>query len=315
MPRTCFVIMPFSGTNSCTEGEWTQVFEQVFKPAVEGAGLDYECRRLNATRGNLVAAIMNDLNDSYVVVADLTDRNANVFYELGVRHSLKNRTILLAQRREDIPFDLQAYAYHIYDWRTEQGRTALAGRLAELLGEIDTNPDRSDNPVADFLRTTPMRVFDPAPPAIVPVEAPSAQSLVSPSSEGLAGNRLARTLAHGGRPGGGRTVLRLTRAEMRRSIGSKLEELNRRPSPGQVPQDQVQSIAQDFIREVEPYVIHIEEFALASVEETWSEGIEVGLRLAGEWISLSERRPPGPIIRCAQDAPALLVVSPDDYAG
>ena len=95
MPRTCFVIMPFSATDSCTEEQWTEIFEEVFKPCIEGAGLDYECKRSQATRGNLIAAIVRDLNDSYVVIADLTDRNSNVFYELGVRHSLKNRTIML----------------------------------------------------------------------------------------------------------------------------------------------------------------------------------------------------------------------------
>ena len=82
MPRNCFVIMPFSTTESCTEDEWTQIFEQVLKPAVESVGLDYICRRSVATRGNIVGAIVRDLNDSHVVIADLTDRNPNVFYEL-----------------------------------------------------------------------------------------------------------------------------------------------------------------------------------------------------------------------------------------
>lgn len=99
MPRTCFVIMPFSSTESCTEDEWDWIFENMFKPAVEGAGLEYECRRSVATRGNLVASILQDLDDAYVVLADLTDHNANVFYELGVRHSLRDRSILVAQKK------------------------------------------------------------------------------------------------------------------------------------------------------------------------------------------------------------------------
>jgi len=157
MPRTCFVIMPFSATASCAEDEWTLIFEALFKPAVEGAGLEYECRRSVATRGNIVSSILQELRESYVVLADLTDRNANVFYELGVRHSLKDRTILLAQKEEDIPFDLRAYAYHIYDWQTDDGKSALAIKIAELLSEIDNNPDRPDNPVSDSLgRTTGM---------------------------------------------------------------------------------------------------------------------------------------------------------------
>jgi hypothetical protein len=151
MPRTCFVIMPFSSTVSCTSEEWTEIFEYVFKPAVEGSGRDYMCKRSEATRGNVVAAIMRDLHDSYVVIADLTDRNANVFYELGVRHALGDRTILIAQKREDIPFDLQGYGSHVYSWKTQKGRDELVARIRELLVEIDANPERSDNPVSDFL--------------------------------------------------------------------------------------------------------------------------------------------------------------------
>ena len=102
--------MPFSATKSCTEQEWTEIFEKVFKPAIEEAGLGYECRRSNATRGNIVAGIIRDLNDAHIVLADLTDRNANVFYELGVRHALSDRSIIVAQQRDDIPFDISNYA-------------------------------------------------------------------------------------------------------------------------------------------------------------------------------------------------------------
>ncbi len=120
--------------------EWTWIFENLLKPAVEGAGLDYQCHRSVATRGNIVGLIVRDLNDSYVVIADMTDRNANVFYELGVRHALNNRSIILAQHKDDIPFDLLAYAYHVYGWRTEENRNVLTEKLRQLLREIDTNP-------------------------------------------------------------------------------------------------------------------------------------------------------------------------------
>ena len=96
MAKVCFVIMPFSTTSSCKEEEWTWIYENLYKVAVEGSDLDYQCHRSVATRGNIVGAIVRDLNDAHIVVADLTDRNANVFYELGVRHALKDRSIILA---------------------------------------------------------------------------------------------------------------------------------------------------------------------------------------------------------------------------
>ena len=150
--RVCFVIMPFGRTTTCSETEWTEIFDEVFKPSVEGANLGYICRRSTATRGNIVKEIIEDLDRSYVVLADLTDRNPNVFYELGVRHSLGDRTVILAQRREDIPFDLQGYANHIYGWRTQEERALFSEKLQALLREIELNPGRSDNPVSDFLR-------------------------------------------------------------------------------------------------------------------------------------------------------------------
>ena len=206
MPRTCFVIMPFSTTQSCTEHEWTEIYN-VLKHSVEAAGLEYDCRRSVATRGNIIGEIVRDVNDAYVALADLTDRNANVFYELGVRHALKNRTIIIAQRREDIPFDLQAYASHVYGWKTTQERDALASQLKVLLGEIDSNPDRSDNPVSDFLGVAPVP-SDATPDNIAPAESTHAQPLLGQGAEGLDPTSFARRLASQGTDRSARVVYR-----------------------------------------------------------------------------------------------------------
>ncbi|MBN2239003.1 MAG: hypothetical protein JW712_04460 [Dehalococcoidales bacterium] len=146
--------MPFSTTISCTTKQWTNIYNNLFKIAVEESGLGYECRRSTATRGNLIKGIIEDLDESYVVIADLTDRNPNVFYELGIRHSFSPRTILVAQKRVDIPSDLRGYSNHTYDWKTTRGRNQLKKTIKELLTEIDKNPERSDNPVTDFRKTT-----------------------------------------------------------------------------------------------------------------------------------------------------------------
>lgn len=306
MPRTCFVIMPFSTTASCTEEEWTWIFENVFKPAVEGTGLDYECRRSVATRGNIVASILQELNDTYVVLADLTDRNANVFYELGVRHTLKDRTILVAQKKEDIPFDLLAYAYHVYDWKTDKGRAELAEKLAYLLSEIDTNPERPDNPVSDFLRRTPELVSTLPPAMVTPMEVSYAQSLAGPSAEGLDAVAFAKQLARSGVSQVANTVFRLTHAELQPLMQQTVHELNQREVPNRIQQNEVPELAQEFISAVEPLVRKVEQFVVATVEESWQPGASLGLRFAGKWISVTELRSNGRSIKLAQGVPALL---------
>jgi len=298
--------MPFSTTPSCTEKDWSWIFDNLFKPAVEGAGLDYECRRSVATRGNIVASILQELDDSYVVLADLTDRNANVFYELGVRHSLRDRTILVAQRTGDIPFDLQAYAYHVYDWKTDEGRIALTTKVTQLLADIDANPERPDNPVSDFLRKSPKPARPEPPVQLTGEEGFYAQPLAGPAADGLDATAFARKLSRVNDPKAANIVFRLTHSQLNQLMQSAVESLNQREVPASTERKQIPVLAGEYIAALRPLTQKVEQFVLASVEEDWEGGTQVGLRLVGDWISMSEGRASGHIVRFAQGAPAIL---------
>ena len=149
--KKCFVIMPFSRTQSCTKQGWAGIFKGIIKPAVEESGLGYECERSVAERQNIVKGILEALNKANVVIADLTDNNPNVFYELGVRHTLTNRTILIAQGEEHIPFDLRPYPVTFYN-KSLTNIEEFKNDIRKKLEDIETNPERLDNPVADFLK-------------------------------------------------------------------------------------------------------------------------------------------------------------------
>src|SRR5205823_2237845 len=88
--KQAFVIMPFSDTPSATEQQWTEIYSEVFRPAFDDCG--YACDRAQPMTGHLLENIVERLATSSVVLADVTDRNPNVFYELGIRHSLKRGT-------------------------------------------------------------------------------------------------------------------------------------------------------------------------------------------------------------------------------
>jgi hypothetical protein len=151
--RKCFVIMPFSGVPGlATKREWTRIYETLIKPAVEDARQNLVCERSRPLRGNIIKEIISDLCRADVVIADLSGKNSNVFYELGVRHVIKGKTILISQRREDIPSDLHNYARFIYDPHTPQGRKAFKSKIKELLEDVVKKPLRTDNPIEDFGR-------------------------------------------------------------------------------------------------------------------------------------------------------------------
>jgi len=96
MIKQAFVIMPFSETNSKHNSEyWRDFFENFVKPTVEKFG--YSCRRSSAQPANIVKDILTELLNTDLVIAVLTDFNANVWYELGVRHSIRRGTIMIIE--------------------------------------------------------------------------------------------------------------------------------------------------------------------------------------------------------------------------
>ena len=139
-----------SDTQSYKEADWTKIFEHIIKPAIEECGFDYKCKRYSLGRANIIKDILEDLNRAQLVISDLTDNNANVLWELGVRHTLKRRTILISQDKKFIPSDLKDYPVIPYD-QTKTGYDKFKEDIKEKLKDIETNPDKPDSPVADFL--------------------------------------------------------------------------------------------------------------------------------------------------------------------
>ena len=148
--KLCFVIMPFSSTKRCTTEQWTEIFENVHKPSITGSRLGYKCERSKIRTGAFIKDILIQLNQADVVLADLTDMNPNVFYELGVRHALRNRTILVSQTMDDVPSDLKQYGIVTYN-TTPKSVTEYKKKISNILKDIRDNPDRADNPVSDYL--------------------------------------------------------------------------------------------------------------------------------------------------------------------
>jgi hypothetical protein len=150
--KKCFVIMPFSETNSLAEKKWTEIFEHIIQPAVEDCRLGHECGRYEFRRANIIKDILQELNNAHVVIADLTDSNPNVLWELGVRHTLSKRTILIAQNKKFLPSDLKDYPIITYKYKpTPTEGHKFRQEIKDKLTDIEADPEKPDSPVADFL--------------------------------------------------------------------------------------------------------------------------------------------------------------------
>lgn len=146
----CFVISPIGEKGSDDYDKFKKVLDLIIKPAIKDSGYELKVLRADEIRkpGSWINDILNNLFSSFIVIADLTDQNPNVFYELGVRHSLSPRTILIAQSIEDIPSDLRSYRTIIYEM-TLEGPHQFKKELSLCLEEIFQDPNRPDNPVLD----------------------------------------------------------------------------------------------------------------------------------------------------------------------
>jgi len=149
--KDCFAIMPFSTSKSHTEEEWTQIFENFFKPAWNAFNID--CYRTKVPRGSITKDIIEKLYSASIVFADLTDSNPNVMYELGVRHTFKKPSVMVKAKGSEIPFDVNDYNVFEYEY-TPKGVEDLKKHLSTVIEDIRRFPNKADNPVWDFRHTS-----------------------------------------------------------------------------------------------------------------------------------------------------------------
>ena len=69
---------------------------------------------------------------AYCIIADCTGRNPNVFYEMGIAHTIGKRIILITQDEEDVPFDIRAIRFIKYEF-TPRGMKQLERKLTATL--------------------------------------------------------------------------------------------------------------------------------------------------------------------------------------
>lgn len=150
--KTCYAIMPFSFTATRTQEQWTDVFENLFKPTLESLG--YQCTRSEASVGLILKGIIESIHASEVMLVDLTDAKPNVFYELGIAHTMTNNVIMVIQDLSYVPSDLKPYGVIPYDPRTKEGVLQFARDLSGALRKILQKPPTRASPIYEFLGKT-----------------------------------------------------------------------------------------------------------------------------------------------------------------
>jgi hypothetical protein len=134
--ETCFVMMPF--------GNWfDRYYREIYVPAINEAGFDAVRADELFSSGSVVEQIWEQIQKSSVLLADLTDRNANVFYELGLAHADIKPVVFTAAKVEDVPFDLRHLRVIIYDVREPQWDMKLRSAVTDYIRSAKRDPGKS----------------------------------------------------------------------------------------------------------------------------------------------------------------------------
>ena len=108
MEKTCFVVMPFGG-------QFDEIYSEIYKPAIQAMGL--KPLRADDIYDNrpIIQDIKQSIQNADIILAEVTGRNPNVNYELGIAHALDKEVIIITSNSEDVPSDYRHYRYLQYN--------------------------------------------------------------------------------------------------------------------------------------------------------------------------------------------------------
>ena len=140
-----FIVRPFGKKSGV---DFDEVEEKLILPSLQKAGIKGYTTGVILEAGNIRQDMFQLLLTSDLVIADISIHNANVFYELGIRHALRaKKTILIRCQKDAVPFDLKTDRYIAYDQSDLENSVHL---LYESVRQT-LNSDGTDSPVFKML--------------------------------------------------------------------------------------------------------------------------------------------------------------------
>lgn len=146
--KTCFVVSPIGREGS----EERRRADQVLRHIIEPSALECGYKAIRADRisepGLITPQVIQHLVEDPLVIADLTGRNPNVFYELAIRHAVKKPIVQIIQAGEAIPFDVAQSRTIQVDHHDLDSTVNCKQELANQIRIAEKDSSAADNPIS-----------------------------------------------------------------------------------------------------------------------------------------------------------------------
>lgn len=170
--KNVFIVRPF-GTKSGID--FDRVETELIRPAMKDADLTGGTTVEFIQQGNIRTDMFEQLLIADLVIADISIHNANAFYELGIRHALRDKRTFLIKSKQatpgekdakdtEVPFDLKTDRYLAYDLNDLRGAVDI---LAAAL-KLTMDSQKADSPIYQLLPT--LKPADPDDVLVVPLD-------------------------------------------------------------------------------------------------------------------------------------------------
>ncbi len=146
--KACFVIAPIGDPESDTRKRSDQVLRHVIKPAATTCG--YTAIRADEIDkpGMITSQVIQHVVSDPLVVADLTERNPNVFYELAIRHALRKPLVQLIRKGDTIPFDVAGTRTIHVDHRDLDSVETAKNEIIDQIRSLEKDSSDLETPIS-----------------------------------------------------------------------------------------------------------------------------------------------------------------------
>ena len=169
--KIAFIISPIGKQNSEERIRSDQILNHIIRPIVTELG--YEAKRADdiTSPGIITTQIVDHIIKDPLVVADLTDHNPNVMYELALRHVIRKPVVQLICEPQNLPFDIAANRTIKLNYRDLDSVACAKENLRKFILEVINDPTLVDSPISQaiLIDTLKQKVDDPVTTTILKI--------------------------------------------------------------------------------------------------------------------------------------------------
>ncbi len=146
--KICFVISPIGDEGSDTRERSDQVLKHIITAPVKQLGYTVIRADKISEPGIITTQIIEHIVDAELVIADLTDKNPNVFYELAIRHAIRKPLVQMIKKGEVIPFDVAATRIIQFDLHNLDSVASAKDEISSQVKSLEAGNSEVHNPIS-----------------------------------------------------------------------------------------------------------------------------------------------------------------------